>query len=410
MVRNRGYQGGGFALSSTHRHDAAAARARAVCPFAHARWRAGPGRLGALRACRRRTSPPPSVRLRDDAVLVADDVAAVLSRHEASQLPARTRGRSGVLRRGASADCLRQPQERLRRARRPRHCVQHVLAQGQRTQLRPEARGTATRGTRRSMFAGDPVHSDKFFAARKFRDIEHLNEQALDWTMQVSTSRRWQEDDRTTVGAQFKEEGASLKALLATPCTEATEHIEVRVGRTPFVRFDERLPAVCARPPAGDRRRRPPTRSDRRRRGDGRRHVSQARPARHGRRPGAPSRPRCEEAPCERRGRHEFWLRPDRLQAAALMLERATARADQRPRRQLPGAARPVRRQNREGVTPANARGRVGAGPVRVAWRTLINPSGVRQRGPTDQRLRRRWSVADLYYDALAEADDGEAS
>jgi len=77
-----------------------------------------------------------------------------------------------------------------------------------------------------------------FFAARTFRDIEHLNEQAVTWTTDVSASRRWQEDDRTSVGAQFEHEQLTLKSLPATPY-EAEERIEARVGRTPFVRFDK---------------------------------------------------------------------------------------------------------------------------------------------------------------------------
>ena len=77
-----------------------------------------------------------------------------------------------------------------------------------------------------------------FFAARVFRDIEDLNAQALAWTKEVSAARRWQEDDRTTVGAKFEEERSSLKKLPDQPY-EAVERIEAHVGRTPFVRFDK---------------------------------------------------------------------------------------------------------------------------------------------------------------------------
>ncbi len=77
-----------------------------------------------------------------------------------------------------------------------------------------------------------------FFAARAFRDIDDLNAQALVWTKEVSAARRWQEDDRTTVRAQFGEERSSLKKLPDQPY-EAVERIEAHVGRTPFVRFDK---------------------------------------------------------------------------------------------------------------------------------------------------------------------------
>lgn len=76
-----------------------------------------------------------------------------------------------------------------------------------------------------------------FFAARDFKDIEDLNRQAVAWSVEVSASRRWQDDDRTTVGAQFEHERSLLRALPPTP-HEAVQRIEARVGRTPFVRFD----------------------------------------------------------------------------------------------------------------------------------------------------------------------------
>ena len=76
-----------------------------------------------------------------------------------------------------------------------------------------------------------------FFAARSFRDLADLNRQAREWCLTVSAARRWADDDRTTVRAQFAREQAVLRPLPPTPY-EAAERIEARVGRTPFVRFD----------------------------------------------------------------------------------------------------------------------------------------------------------------------------
>lgn len=76
-----------------------------------------------------------------------------------------------------------------------------------------------------------------FFAAREFHDIGDLNAQARDWCTTTSAERRWQDDDRTTVGAQFAIEKPQLRALPNTP-HEATMRIQARVGRTPYVRFD----------------------------------------------------------------------------------------------------------------------------------------------------------------------------
>jgi transposase len=76
-----------------------------------------------------------------------------------------------------------------------------------------------------------------FFAARAFDDIADLNSQALAWSLQISAARRWQDDDRTTVRAQFAHERTLLRALPPTP-HEAVERVQARVGRTPYIRFD----------------------------------------------------------------------------------------------------------------------------------------------------------------------------
>ncbi len=76
-----------------------------------------------------------------------------------------------------------------------------------------------------------------FFAARSFRDIDDLNQQALAWSLRISAARRWPDDDRTTVGAQFSQEKKLLRALPPTPF-ETLDRKEVSVGRTPYVRFD----------------------------------------------------------------------------------------------------------------------------------------------------------------------------
>jgi len=77
-----------------------------------------------------------------------------------------------------------------------------------------------------------------FFAARSFRDIVDLNDQARAWILEISAARRWADDDRRTVGAQFEHERGHLRAVPPTPY-EACERIQARVGRTPFVRFDK---------------------------------------------------------------------------------------------------------------------------------------------------------------------------
>lgn len=77
-----------------------------------------------------------------------------------------------------------------------------------------------------------------FFAARAFSDIDDLNAQARSWSLEISAARRWQDDDRTTVGAQFEHERGLLRPLPDTPY-ETAMRVQARVGRTPYVRFDK---------------------------------------------------------------------------------------------------------------------------------------------------------------------------
>ena len=77
-----------------------------------------------------------------------------------------------------------------------------------------------------------------FFAARSFRDIADLNAQARAWCLGLAAARRWQDDDRNTVGEQFDHERGLLRRLPDTPF-EAVTRLQARVGRTPYVRFDK---------------------------------------------------------------------------------------------------------------------------------------------------------------------------
>ncbi len=76
-----------------------------------------------------------------------------------------------------------------------------------------------------------------FFAARRFRDIDDLNAQALAWCQTTAAQRPWPEDRRRTVGQLFDEERGRLLALPANPFP-THERTEVRVGKTPYARFD----------------------------------------------------------------------------------------------------------------------------------------------------------------------------
>jgi len=77
----------------------------------------------------------------------------------------------------------------------------------------------------------------RFFAARRFRELDDLNRQALEWCETISLSRQWPEDKERTVKEVFAEEREKLLPLPDNPYP-CEERCEVAVGKTPYVRFD----------------------------------------------------------------------------------------------------------------------------------------------------------------------------
>jgi len=78
---------------------------------------------------------------------------------------------------------------------------------------------------------------DSFFAGRQWSDIDDLNAQADAWCAGHSSHRPCPGDTRLTVGEAFAQEQPQLLALPDNPF-ETDERVEVRVGKTPYVRFD----------------------------------------------------------------------------------------------------------------------------------------------------------------------------
>ncbi len=78
---------------------------------------------------------------------------------------------------------------------------------------------------------------DSFFAARAFRDLDDLNAQADAWCAGVAADRRCPEDPALPVREAFLQEQPQLLALPANPYP-LIERVAVKVGKTPYVRFD----------------------------------------------------------------------------------------------------------------------------------------------------------------------------
>ena len=76
-----------------------------------------------------------------------------------------------------------------------------------------------------------------FWPAREFRGLDDLNEQARLWCEQTAANRPWPDDRSITVGEAFEQEKDKLVALVDNPFP-VEERVEVKVGKTPYVRFD----------------------------------------------------------------------------------------------------------------------------------------------------------------------------
>jgi hypothetical protein len=78
---------------------------------------------------------------------------------------------------------------------------------------------------------------DAFFAARSFNDLDDLNAQAESWCNGQAADRRCAAEPARSVREVFAEEAPHLLKLPDAP-PPVHECIQVRVGKTPYVRFD----------------------------------------------------------------------------------------------------------------------------------------------------------------------------
>lgn len=79
---------------------------------------------------------------------------------------------------------------------------------------------------------------ENFFEGREWKDIDDLNAQARDWYEGPASDRICPEDHKRTVQIIFEEEKAMLLPL-PNNSYPTEEREEVRVGKTPYVRFDK---------------------------------------------------------------------------------------------------------------------------------------------------------------------------
>jgi hypothetical protein len=78
---------------------------------------------------------------------------------------------------------------------------------------------------------------DRFFAARTFKDLDHLNAQATTWCQEEAALRGCPEDRERSVRAVFTEERSYLLPLPDNPFP-TEERVEGIARKTPYLRFD----------------------------------------------------------------------------------------------------------------------------------------------------------------------------
>jgi hypothetical protein len=77
-----------------------------------------------------------------------------------------------------------------------------------------------------------------FFAAREFASLDDLNAQAQAWCIEIACERRVPDQKDKTVAAAMREDKAAMIPL-AEDEFPVEERVEVRAGKTPYVRFDK---------------------------------------------------------------------------------------------------------------------------------------------------------------------------
>jgi hypothetical protein len=78
---------------------------------------------------------------------------------------------------------------------------------------------------------------EAFFAARTWHDLDDLHAQAKAWCTGQSAERPCPEDRTLSVREAFAREHTHLLALPDNPYP-TDERVEVKVGKTPYVRYD----------------------------------------------------------------------------------------------------------------------------------------------------------------------------
>lgn len=102
---------------------------------------------------------------------------------------------------------------------------------------KPAQKGRVERGIR--------YVRSSFWPARKWKDIEDLNEQARKWCEGEAAERRWVQDEKLSVKMAFEQERILLHEQVDA-VYPVYDRKEVSVGKTPYVQFDCNLYTIPA--------------------------------------------------------------------------------------------------------------------------------------------------------------------
>ena len=205
-------------LPTQHRAVAPAPGPGSVSAAPHPAWRAEPGRLGALREAHHRAHRTPPDGVRPGAELLPIPLRALLPRRLTPE--PHPRPRRGVLRtRGhRQGRALRQHEERRARTSRRRHPIPSHAARARRPlPLRAAPRRACAGNQKGRVERLIRFIRESFFRARRFRDLDDLNDQVDQWCSTRAAERPCPEDPQRTVADVFAEERPHLIALPDNP-------------------------------------------------------------------------------------------------------------------------------------------------------------------------------------------------
>ena len=114
---------------------------------------------------------------------------------------------------------------------------EHMLTLAKHFSFEPVAMGVRRGNEKGKVERSIQYIRSSFFEARTFKSLADLNDQALEWCLQIAGNRRWQDDPSKSVYESYCAEKEKLLRLPEKPWIPS-ERLLVSVPKVPFARFD----------------------------------------------------------------------------------------------------------------------------------------------------------------------------